>query len=110
MNTEATLLTGKVETPKRALALKLGLAICALTALVGAIATPRASGHQVTGLRGAADATLAPVDPSGDPLIEVLRTDRTSEQNIVKTIENGVAIVPVLRRISFLHPSRARRA
>ena len=41
MNTEATLLTGKVETPKRALALKLVLAICALTALVGAIATPR---------------------------------------------------------------------
>ena len=34
MNTEATLLTGKVETPKRALALKLVLAICALTALV----------------------------------------------------------------------------
>ena len=50
MNTEATLLTGKVETPKRALALKLGLALCALTALVGAIATPRASGPQATGL------------------------------------------------------------
>jgi hypothetical protein len=91
MNTEATLLTGKVETPKRALALKLALAICALTALVGAIATPRASGHQVTGLRGA-DATLAPVDPSGGPLIEVLRTDRTSEQHIVKSVENGVSL------------------
>lgn len=91
MNTEATLLTGKVETPKRALALKLG-AICALTALVGAIATPRTSGHQVTGLRGAVDAIHAPVEPSGGPLIEVLRTDRTSEQHIVKSVENGVSL------------------
>ena len=112
MNTEATLLTGKVEPPKRALALKLALAICGLTALVGALATPRASGapQVTTGLRGAADASHATVEPSGGPLIEVRRTDGTSEQNIVKTIENGVAIVPVLRRISFLHPSRARRA
>ena len=98
MNTEATLLTGKVETPKRALALQLGLAVCGLTALVAALATPRASGPQATGLRGAADANLATftshatVDPSGGPLIEVLRTDRTSEQNIVKTIENGVSL------------------
>ena len=59
MNTEATLLTGKVETPKRALALQLGLAVCGLTALVAALATPRASGPQATGLRGAADANLA---------------------------------------------------
>ena len=58
MNTEATLLTGKVETPKRALALKLGLAICALTALVGAIATPRASGPQKAG-----PSRQAPVPP-----------------------------------------------
>ena len=98
MNTEATLLTGKVETPKRALALQLGLAVCGLTALVAALATPRASGPQATGLRGAADANLATftshatVDPSGGPLIEVLRTDCTSEQNIVKTIENGVSL------------------
>ena len=59
MNTEARLLTGKVETPKRALALQLGLAVCGLTALVAALATPRASGPQATGLRGAADANLA---------------------------------------------------
>ena len=91
MNTEATLLTGKVETPKRALALKLVLAICALTALVGAIVTPRASGPQATGLRGTADANLATftshatVDPSGGPLVEVLWTDGTSEHHIVNT-------------------------
>ena len=43
-NTETdTLLTGKVETPKRALALKLGLALCGLAALVSVLATPSAS-------------------------------------------------------------------
>ena len=38
-NEDDTLLGGKVETPKRALALKLGLAVCGLTALVAALAT-----------------------------------------------------------------------
>jgi hypothetical protein len=57
MNTEATLLTDNLKTPKRALALKLGLAICGLTALVAALA----SGPQ-------AEPTLAShatVEPSG---------------------------------------------
>ena len=58
MHTETdTLLTGKVETPKRALALKLG-ALCGLAALVGAIATPRASGHTAES-DGAATASAA---------------------------------------------------
>ena len=63
MNTEATLLTGKVETPKRALALKLVLAICALTALVGAIATLHPARGHVLGLSGERRAVArAPVD------------------------------------------------
>ena len=96
MNTEATLLTGKVETPKRALALKLALAICALTALVGAIATPRASGHHRAARGGACRSDQTKIEPRGG-------THYTQARGGVGVRELPVAIIIPVLRGTFYH-------